>query len=306
MSTDLSIIVISYNTRDITLDCLRSLYAHPPAVPFEVILLDNASADGSAEAVAAEFPQVELIASRDNTGFAGGNNIAAERAKGRRLLLLNPDTLVLPNSLDALWQFAESRPERGIWGGRTLFEDGSLNPTSCWRRMTPWSLLCSAMGFTRMFRRSSLLSPEAYGGWRRDSERQVDIVTGCFLLIDTALWRRLGGFDPLFFMYGEEADLCHRARKLGYRPTITPSAEIIHFGGKSEPSHTEKTIKTTRGRITLIRKHWPARSRALGLALFRIWALSRMVGAHLLPGEKDKRNKWRTIWRRRAEWLQGY
>lgn len=307
MAVDLSILIVSYNTRQVTLDCLRSVYAHPPRVPFEVILLDNASPDGSAEAIATAFPQVRLIASEENTGFAGGNNIAAAEAGGRRLLLLNPDTVVFENSLQALWDFAEQRPDRGIWGGRTLFEDGSLNPTSCWGRITPWSLFCSAAGLTYLFPDSPLFSPERYGGWQRDSEREVDIVTGCFLMIDRDLWERLGGFDRTFFMYAEEADLCLRAAKLGYRPAITPQAEIVHLGGRSEASPIEKTIKITRGRVTLIRKHWPAWQRELGLALFRAWALSRAIGSHVA---RDRRggssDKWKTIWRRRAEWLRGY
>jgi N-acetylglucosaminyl-diphospho-decaprenol L-rhamnosyltransferase len=307
VAVDLSILIVSYNTRQVTLDCLASLYAHPPMVSFEVILLDNASPDGSAEAIGAAFPQVNLVASAENTGFAGGNNIAAEQASGRRLLLLNPDTIVLPGSLQALWDFAERHPARGIWGGRTLFEDGSLNPTSCWGRITPWSLFCSASGLTYVFPRSPLFNPEGYGAWARDSEREVDIVTGCFLLIDRALWQRLGGFDRTFFMYAEEADLCLRAAKLGHRPAITPDAEIIHLGGRSEASPVEKVIKTTRGRVTLIRKHWPAWQRAVGLTLFRAWAFSRALGSRVA---RDRRgggaDKWRTIWRRRAEWLSGY
>lgn len=307
MTTELSILIVSYNTREVTLDCLRSLFAHPPAVPFEVLVLDNASGDGSAEAIAAAFPQVQLIAHPENSGFAGGNNLAAERATGRRLLLLNPDTIVLPGSLDALWRFAERQPQRGIWGGRTLFEDGSLNPTSCWARITPWSLFCSAAGLTYLFPRSNLFNSESYGGWARNSEREVDIVTGCFLLIDAALWRRLGGFDRTFYMYAEEADLCLRAGKLGYRPAVTPEAEIVHLGGRSEASHIEKTIKTTRGRVTLIRKHWPAWQRAIGLTLFRAWALSRALGSRVA---RDRRgggsDKWQAIWGRRSEWLRGY
>lgn len=310
MSADLSILIVSYNTREITLDCLRSVYSHPSTVPFEVVLLDNCSQDGSAAAVAAEFPQVSLIASEENRGFAGGNNLAAKAASGRRLLLLNPDTFVFEGSLTALWEFAEQRPDRGIWGGRTLFEDGSLNPSSCWGRITPWSLFCSATGLTRLFRKSALFNPEAYGGWARDSERQVDIVTGCFLLIDRALWQQLGGFDPLFFMYAEEADLCLRAREFGARPTVTPKAEIVHLGGRSERSPVEKTIKTVRGRVTLIRKHWSPARRAMGLALYRLWAATRLAGepiAGIFQGTDPKESgKWREVWRRRREWLSGY
>ena len=128
----LSILVVSYNTRAMTLDCLRSVVAET-RTPYELIVLDNASADGSAEAVAAEFPQARLIASPENLGFAEGNNVAAQEARGEYLLLLNPDTLVLRGSLDRLLDFARAEPGAGIWGGRTLFADGRLNPSSCWR-----------------------------------------------------------------------------------------------------------------------------------------------------------------------------
>jgi N-acetylglucosaminyl-diphospho-decaprenol L-rhamnosyltransferase len=307
---DLSIIIVSYNTRAITLDCLKSVFAHPPHVGFEVILLDNASADGSAGSVAKEFPQVNLIAHPENTGFAAGNNIAAEQALGKRILLLNPDTLVFEDSLASLWRFAEAEPARGIWGGRTLFGDHSLNPSSCWAKITVWSLFCSCFGLTWLFPRSEFFNPEAYGDWPRDRVKSVDIVTGCFLLIDTDIWKKLGGFDKTFFMYAEEADLCLRARALGADPAITPDATIIHLGGASEASATEKTIKTIRGRVTLIRKHWGLPKLAIGLLLYRLWAFVRLLGSFVASGPRDRpgssREKWSTIWRRRAEWLGGY
>lgn len=306
----LSIIIISYNSRAVTLDCLASLYAHPPSVTFEVILLDNASPDGSAAAIAAAYPQVKLIAHDGNSGFAGGNNIAARAATGQRLLLLNPDTLLFAGSLDALWAYAERTPARGIWGGRTLFADHRLNPTSCWAKISLWSLFCSAFGLIWLFPRSRLFNPEAYGSWQRDDERDVDIVTGCFLLIDHPLWLRLGGFDPAFFMYAEEADLCLRARALGARPGITPAAQIVHLGGASEVSQTEKLIKVMRGRVTLMRKHWSPGRIAAGLWLYRIWALLRLIGSRFFAGPRDapgeSAEKWRTIWQRRGEWLAGY
>jgi GT2 family glycosyltransferase len=251
-----------------------------------------------------------VIALDRNVGFAAGNNLAVERARGRRILLLNPDTIVLEGTFRSLWDFAERTPLRGIWGGRTLFEDGSLNPTSCWRRITPWSLFCSATGLTAAFPRSALFNPEAFGGWPRDSEREVDIVSGCFLLVDHALWNRLGGFDPTFFMYGEEADLCLRAQALGARPAVTPQAELIHLGGRSEVSQTEKVIKVTRGRATLIRRHWSPAAAALGRAMLLGWSLLRLIGSRLLAGPNDApggaRAKWAEIWRRRAEWVNGY
>jgi GT2 family glycosyltransferase len=306
----LSILIVNYNTREITLECLASLYAYPPSVRFEVILLDNASVDGSAEAIRAAYPQVNLIVSQENSGFAGGNNIAAQQAVGERLLLLNPDTLLFDGSLDALLAFAERTQARGIWGGRTLFGDHRLNPTSCWAEISLWSLFCSAFGLIWLFPRSTLFNPEAYGGWQRDSERDVDIVTGCFLMIDHSLWRQLKGFDPAFFMYGEEADLCIRARALGANPGISPTAQIIHLGGASEASQIEKMIKIMRGRITLMRKHWRPVPLGFGLLLYRIWAFLRLIGSRFFAGPRDapgtSADKWRTIWRRRSEWLAGY
>lgn len=306
----LSIIIVSYNTCALTLACLESLHAHPPSVPFEVILLDNASPDGSYEAIVKAFPKITAIDQHPNIGFAAGNNIAIERARGRRILLLNPDTVVREGTFDNLWAFAEREPARGIWGGRTLFPGDRLNPSSCWRRMTLWSLACSAFGLTHAFPKSAFFNPEAYGDWPRDSVRDVDIVTGCFLMIDADLWHRLGGFDRTFFMYAEEADLCLRARALGARPAITPDAQLIHYGGASEVTGTEKVVKTVRGRITLMRKHWSAPAYALGRALLLFWALSRLIASRWTHGRQDDRStandKWRAIWLRRSEWLAGY
>lgn len=307
---ELSIIIVSFNSRKDTIACLESVFAHPPSIPFEVILIDNASSDGSAEAIASTFPQIELIAYPQNLGFAGGNNLAAKQARGRRILLLNPDTIVFEKSLDALWSYAERQPQRRIWGGQTVFADMRINPTSCWHRMTLWSMICRTLGLTFLFPKSPLFNQEAYGDWQRDSEREVDIVTGCFLLIDATLWRELNGFDPQFFMYAEEADLCLRAHKLGASPGITPAARIVHLGGVSEVSAVEKVIKTHKGRVTLIRKHWSPLHRALGLFTYRVWALTRMIGSHIVSGPQDggsnSREKWGEVWRRREEWLAGY
>ncbi len=307
---ELSIVIISYNTRDLTLACLESLRQHPPSVSHEVIVLDNASPDRSMDEIEARFPNVVAIRNRENVGFAAANNLAAERAAGRRILLLNPDTVILEGTFDALWSFAEREPDRGIWGGRTLFPDGSLNPTSCWRRPTIWSMFCGAVGLTHMFPRSPLLNAEAYGDWQRDEQREVDIVTGCFLLIDTALWRRLGGFDRTFFMYAEEADLCLRARRLGARPAITPAAQLIHYGGASEATSAGKVVKTVRGRITFMRKHWARPNYLIGCGLLLFWSFVRMLASGLVSGRKDQpgtsRQKWHEIWNRRSEWLAGY
>jgi N-acetylglucosaminyl-diphospho-decaprenol L-rhamnosyltransferase len=308
MKPQLSIIIISFNTRDITLACLESVYAQTREAAFEVIVLDNASTDGSADAVAARFPAVQLIRSPANLGFAGGNNAAARHASGEYLLLLNPDTVVLDGAIDKLMAFARERPDAGIWGGRTLFADGSLNATYCWKRQTVWSAFCCGTGLSSMFRGSRLLDPEAMGAWNREETPEVDIVSGCFLLITRALWDTLGGFDPAFFMYGEEADMCLRARDHGARPRITTAATIIHLGGASEKVRSDKLVRLIKAKTLLIRRQWSAPAARFGVVMLTFWPLSRaMVWSLLAPLKGDAGREsaqvWSGVWKRRREWL---
>ncbi len=303
-----SILIISYNTREMTLACLRSVIAETRS-SHEVIVLDNNSADGSAAAIAVEFPDLLLIAEKDNHGFAMGNNLAAKRAQGEYILLLNPDTIVLDGAIDRLVAFADSLPQARIWGGRTLFGDNSLNTSSCWRKMSLWNIFCRTAGLTGVFARSALFNSEAYGGWDRNSMRHVDIVSGCFFLIKRADWEALDGFDPVFVMYGEEADLCLRAtRDLHAAPHVTPDATIIHYGGASERVRADRVIRVLRAKAELLRRHIPAWQRPLAWGLFLLFPLSRRIAASvgLRKGGGESSNVWREVWQRRAEWGNGF
>ncbi len=311
MAPTLSIIIISYNTRQMTLECLASVYAETKT-PFEIIVVDNASSDGSAEAIAEHYPDVHLIAENTNHGFAPAHDIALPHATAPWLLLLNPDTVVTNGALDTLLAFAQVNPEAGIWGGRTLFADGTLNPSSCWGRMTLWSTFARITGLNRVFRSSELFNPETYGTWLRDTVREVDIVVGCLFLMRRADWDALGGFDPAFFMYGEEADLCLRARKRGFRPMVTPEAEIVHYAGASETVRADKMVRLMRAKTELIKRHFRPGTRTLGRTLFALWPLSRYVatsaGAAVLrrPSLQEKARNWGRIWARRDEWKDGF
>lgn len=308
---DVTIIVVSYNTRELTLAALRTLYATTRRTRFHTVVLDNDSQDGSADAIAAEFPQVELIRSSENLGFARANNVVAARATTEWLLLLNPDTECHEGAVDNLMDYARAHPEGGIYGGRTVFPDGSLNIGSCWARMTPWSVFCSATGLTAAFPNSPLFHPEAMPDWRRDTVREVDIVVGCFFLIRRELWDRMGGFDLRYFMYGEEADLCARVRKAGFRPVITPEAQIMHIVGAASDSPARKRIPLTKARVTLIRDHWPAWQVPLGVGMIWAGVGARVLAAKLAAlagGEKTRTRSrmWSEIWGRRHDWLKGY
>jgi N-acetylglucosaminyl-diphospho-decaprenol L-rhamnosyltransferase len=301
-TVDVSVLVVSYETRDLTLQCLESLLASTTALRLQVVVVDNASRDGTATAVTTQLPTVEVVALEQNIGFARAVNLAADRAEGRHLLLLNPDTIVPPGAIDALVAFAEAHPEHGIVGGRTLRADGSLDPSSCWGAPTPWSVLCFATGASTVFRGSRIFDPESLGRWPRDSERPVDVVTGCLLLLDRDLWRRLDGFDPRYFMYGEDVDLCLRAGRLGFRPAITPAATITHLVGASSATSGAKRQLVLTGKATLLRKHWGPVGGSLGVGLLLVGVALR-AGVAAVRGRPDQ---WTHTWRRRRAWARGY
>lgn len=307
---ELTVIIVSYGTRDLTLKALETLYATTHHTSFHTVVFDNASDDGSAEAIAAAFPQVELIASDENLGFAKANNLVAAQAKTEWLLLLNPDTECHPGAVDNLMAFAKANPQAGITGGRTVFPDGSLNIASCWMRITPWSAFCSATGLSSIFSKSSLFNPEAMGDWQRDTIRQVDIVVGCFMMVPRALWTKLGGFDLRYFMYGEEADLCLRAKALGYQPMVTPDAQIMHLVGASSKAQPRKYSMIAKARMTLIQDHWARGLVPFGRAMMGLWAGARALALGALAKTTGKKKeaaaKWAEIWQDRRDWLQGY
>lgn len=306
---ELTVIMVSYNTRDITIRAIETLQQNAGDVDYRLIVWDNASSDGSVEAIAHRFPDIELVACEDNLGFAEANNRVAANSQSEWLLLLNPDTETHPNAIANILAFGKTHPEAGIVGGRTVFPDGSLNIASCWNRMTPWSLFCTAVGLNRVFAQSPLFNAEAIGGWKRDSVRQVDIVVGCFLLIRRELWNELGGFNSRYFMYGEEADLCLRAAARGYRPMITPDAQIMHLVGAAASRREEKTRRVMRSKASLVRDHWSKRTQPVGLSLLWLWAAMRYGAARgqaMIGRNRDGVAYWRAIWNDRKNWLAGY
>lgn len=307
---ELTVIIVSYNTRDLTLKALETLYETTLKTRFHTVVFDNDSQDGSVEAIAEAFPQVELIASKENLGFARANNLVAAQAKTEWLLLLNPDTECHAGAVDNLLAFSKSNPQAGITGGRTVFPDGSLNAASCWMRITPWSAFCKAAGLAGIFKNSSLFNQEGIGGWQRDSVREVDIVVGCFFMIPRALWDQLEGFNLKYFMYGEEADLCLRALELGYKPMITPDAQIMHLIGAASKQQSRRYVLSAKGRMTLMQDHWPTWQVPFGRATLAAWAGSRALGMGLIAKLTGKKaavaQKWAEIWAARRDWLKGY
>jgi GT2 family glycosyltransferase len=301
---DLSVLVVTHRNPGLTRDCLASVFAETRDLDFEVIVVDNASSDGTPEMVEREFPAVRLIRSERNLGFAAASNRAAAAARGRHLVLLNPDTIVLDRALERLLDFARAQAQPGIFGGRTLRPDGRLDPSSCWGEQTPWSAFCFATGLSTALRGSPRFDPESLGRWARDSVRDVGVVTGCLLLCERSTWTALQGFDERFFMYGEDADLSHRARRRGLPVRVCPEATIVHVVGASSPVSGRKMTMVMCGRATLMRKHWSAVPRAFGLVCLQAGVLLRAAVAQL-PGAPVPRF-WAGVWTARRDWRAGY
>jgi hypothetical protein len=299
----LSIIVVNYRTRELTLECLRSVTREATSNNYEILLVDNGSDDGLVETIAQEMPHVRVFPLEGNVGFARANNLAAAHARGKFILLLNSDTVILDRAIDRLLAFAAQRPQAKIWGGRTLLGNGRLNPASCWRRMTLWNVFCRSFGLAAIFPNSPLFNPEAYGGWRRSTVREVDIVSGCFMMVDEEIWRKLGGLDECFFLYGEDADLCLRAASLGARPAVTPAATIVHYGGSSPQTKTDKMVYLLAAKMELIKRHFPPLRRSVAMRIFMLWPFFRAL---LARGRANGDGCADTVvWRRRAEWWRG-
>lgn len=305
---DVSIIVVNYNTVNLTLDCIDSIYRETTNKLFEVVLWDNNSQDRSKfelRDIDTRYDNLSVIFSMVNIGFAQANNFASKRAHGRYILLLNPDTVVLDNAIDRLVEFADATPDYDIFGGSTFWPDGCRNPTSCWGRPTIWSMFTMSVGFASIFRRSRLFNPESYSWWKWDRPREVDIVTGCFLLIRRDLWTNIRGFDPGFFMYGEDADLCLRARSNGSKCIVYPEAKIIHYEGASEKIRADKMIRLFRAKDQLLEKHYSLWEQSYGKLMLNLYALSRWIISGLLgffsPTFREKCHTWSKVYQARKK-----
>ncbi len=228
----LSVIIASWNTRDILRDCLASVQRHLAAVEHEVIVVDNASEDGSADMVAAEFPAVRLVRNAENVGFGRANNQAMRLAHGDWLLLLNSDTLLVDGSVAELAERVRGEPGVAVAHCRLLYPDGRLQH-STYRFPTLRGAVLEDLGLYKMVSRRRAGELLLGGYWEHDEERDVDAVAGAFMLLPRTVFEQTGGFDERLFMYGEDIEWCKRIRDTGGRVRFYPQASIVHLGHAS-------------------------------------------------------------------------
>ncbi len=273
---DVSVIIVSWNTRDILRDCLGSLYAQTREVRFDVIVIDNASADGTPAMVKRDFPAVHLIENEDNRGFAAGNNQGMRLATGRYVLLLNSDTIVLDGAIDKAVAFADQHPQAAVVGCRVLNRDRTLQPT-CFMYPSVLNMLLFATCLNKLFPGSRFFGRERMTWWKRDDVREVDVVTGCFMLARRDAIDQVGLMDESFFMYGEETDWCYRFQDAGWTILFTPMAQIVHLGGASSarmkgPMRLQLRAST----LLFIKKHRSMLSYVLSCLLVSLFFLLRL------------------------------
>ena len=311
---DLSIIIVNWNTLQMTRECLESVRAAligPDAgrIVAETILIDNASEDGSADMVAAEFPEVRLIRNVENRGFAVANNQGFAVARGRQILLLNSDTLVHGDVLSASVAYLDANPEVGAMGCRVLNSDGSVQLTC---HQYPWLVneFLMTSGLWKLKR------PRWFGrylmtDWARDTEREVQVISGCYLLLRREVLDEVGPLDEAFFFFGEETDWCRRMTDSGWRLMFAPVGVITHYGSASARKlNHRRDVLLTGAKIRLHRKHGGRLAAAAAWAMALAfnggraiyWSLRALGGG---GAARERATHFRRVVGDLSQWWQG-
>ena len=253
-NVELSISIVNTNNCALLRDCLRSIWDTTKEASFEVIVVDNASTDGSADMVTREFPEVRLITSDKRGGYGESHNKGILASRGEFVLIFNEDMVVLDGALDAMVRKLKQDPTIGAIGARLLYTDGSLQH-SCFREPSLRRALFDQLVPWRFFLRNSNLRGKMYE-WDHNDEREVDIVMGCCILAPRRVLDKAGLFDPQFFVYSEEDDLCKRIRNCGYKVLFLPEAQMIHVGGQTSKTMSVKmSLVQTQSKVRYFEKH---------------------------------------------------
>lgn len=254
---DVSILIVNYNTCDLTLNAIRSVYRSNTSFRYEVILVDNHSIDDSVERVRQEFPHIDVIANDQNVGFAKANNQAMAVAQGRYILLLNSDTIVQSDTLDIMIRFMDEHPEVGASGCKVILPDGSLDK-ACRRGFpTPSASFYYAFGVSKLFPAIPRFNQYQLGYLSPDDSYPIDSLVGAFMLVRREVVERIGGLDEDFFMYGEDIDWCYRIKQAGWEIYYYSKTHIVHYKGASSRRKPFKIVyEFHRAMVLFHRKHY--------------------------------------------------
>jgi len=263
---EISIIIVTWNQKDIVSQCLASInrYVNDPTV--EIIVVDNASSDGTPDMIRDQFPGVNLLAQGANLGFAKGNNVGLARSGGRFICLVNSDVVVPVGCIEKLTDYLKQNPTIGMLGPKMLLRDGTIGQ-SCMGFPTVWNWFCRALALDALFKNSRLFGGYLRTDFRYDRTQDVDILTGWFWVVSRQAFEQVGALDERYFFYGDDIDWSIRFHKAGWRVVFYPEAHAIHYcGASSSKSPVRFYVEMHRANLQLCKKFyaWPKR---LGLWL---------------------------------------
>jgi len=297
-SVEISVIIVSWNQKDLLRACLRSLYSSSGSAAIEVIVVDNASSDGSATMVEIEFPQALVIRAGENLGFGRATNLGASRARGKYLLLLNSDTEVCEDTCSKMADFMTEHPDVGIVGCRLVDPVGRAWQRSYGNFPTWRAELCEALFLSSIFPRSRI-----FEGTHIRSEsaivRACDWVSGAAMMIRRSAWDAVRGFDEAFFMYYEDVDLCWRVRAAGFTVVFFPFAHVIHHQGASVGKGSAGLLFDLESQRIFCRKHY---SRVHCLLIQLVVALRCALRVAVFPALAVVSGRYRGRQRMYARW----
>jgi hypothetical protein len=298
MAPDLSIIIVTWNSRHDIEKCLQSLEKFCTGVAVEIIVCDNASTDGTADWVAAHYPQARLTRLETNTGFAHANNFAAQKARGRHLLLLNPDTWVDSDLATALVSFMDAHPQAGASAPRIVNPDGSLQPGAMRTLPTLETLFYEQTGLSRLFPRSRRLGRYTMTWWDHNDLREVEQPAGACLAIRREAFERIGGFDEGYFMYYEDVELCRALLAAGWKIYFLPEVCVYHIGNQSASQAVAKNFpQFYRSMYRYFRRHHGRSAAWLAKLIVGVAELGKLAALLLLlPMEtiQQRPKNWRS------------
>lgn len=256
---DVTAIIVNYNTKALLSPCIDALRVSAAGLRLQIVIVDNASSDGSVPIIKANYADCDLVFNETNVGFGRANNQALPMARGRYLLLLNTDAFVAEESLSRTLQFLEARPSCALLGVRLVGRDGSLQP-SCRYFPTPWNEFLNQTGFGRFFPGTQPVDNMA---WDHASPRDCDWVPGCYYLVRTSVVEQVGLFDPRYFLYNEEVDHCRAVKAAGWQVMYCPDTTVVHIGGESAKFDAQITeggrqnsLLQTESSLLYYRKHY--------------------------------------------------
>lgn len=294
-AVDISVVIVSWNARKFLEECLESLEM-PSKRSHEVIVVDNASSDGSPEMVAARFPSVILIQTGANLGFSRGNNVGIRRSRGKYLALINSDARVLNGCLDQLAEFLDEHEDVGMVGPRVMYGN-MTQQSSCRSFPGPWNNFCEVFRLNRMFPASEFFAGEHMFHFGYDRTREVEVLVGCFIMARRFAVEQYGLLDEDFWMYGEDLDWSHRCRNTGWKVCFYPTAEAIHHCGGSSANDPDRFLQVQqRARVLLWRKHHMLLKRLALTILASVYFGVRLVRSFMLlviSPESQRRNRER-------------